>query len=109
MTDPNWWSEFIGIPKAAAIAAALGALLSPDLSTATTPRAKLIRIVGGIAGSIYFSPLVVEFLKIEQGREVWLSGLGFFLGLFIMSLIGVVNKAINDGSIWAAVRGRLGL
>ncbi|MCC7173260.1 MAG: hypothetical protein IT459_22620 [Planctomycetes bacterium] len=92
---PDW----IVISPVAALAGAVGAILSLRSLEALTPRGRVAAVLGGFVCAVFLTGLCVDwlhaftgwqFLKTTRGE----AGVAFCLGLFGLSACGEVQKLV---------------
>lgn len=92
---PDW----LVISPVAALAGAIGALISLRSIDSLTPRGRVVAVGGGFGCSIFLTPLV------SDGLHAWLdwavlmtprgeAGIAFVLGLVGLSVVGEITKAL---------------
>lgn len=97
MSQPT--PEWLVISPIAALAGAIGALISLRSIDSLTPRGRVVAVGGGFGCSIFLTPLV------SDGLHSWLdwavlmtprgeAGIAFVLGLMGLSIAGEITKAM---------------
>jgi hypothetical protein len=81
-----------GFKVATAVAGFLGAVVSLEYVTDLSRWRKGIAILGGAAAASYGAPLLLHFMGLPVSLE---AGVGFFLGLFGMSIAGAVFRFLD--------------
>lgn len=84
------------------ISGAVGSVLSLMFhDDITTWRRKLIVIAGGTAFSLYVAPFTIEFFQIGTSQP---TAIGFFCGLFGMSLTAAIMRMLRNADLFVIVK-----
>lgn len=92
---PDW----IVISPVAALAGAVGAILSLRSLENLTPRGRVAAVLGGFVCAVFLTGLAVDWLHAVTGWQLWKStrgeaGVAFCLGLFGLTACGEVQKLV---------------
>lgn len=83
---------YFGIKFATILAGFFGAVISLEYVSELSRWRKCLAILGGAVCASYGAPIIVHFLALPASLE---AGIGFFLGLFGMSIAGVVFRTLD--------------
>jgi len=91
-------------PKSIILAGLLGSLLSLGFINDMGLKRRFIAVIAGIIFAHYLTPLIA-FLLHEDNYQ---ATIGFLVGLFGMSIIAAVFRAIQNSDLWGLIRSRFG-
>lgn len=87
-------------------AAAIGAIASlPFHKEIDTLPKRAFAVAVSAAGANYIAPLAIEYFHITPTQS---GGIAFLIGLFGLSMVQAVMKAISNADLWALIRSRFG-
>lgn len=86
------------------IAGFLGSLLSLSFLDSMGRRQRIIAITAGMVMAHYLSPLIANLFHEENYQET----IGFLVGLFGMSVVASVFRAIQNSDLWGLIKRRYG-
>lgn len=91
-------------PKSVVVAGFLGSLLSMSFIDGMGTKQRIVAVIFGMVMSHYLAPFIAYMFK-EQSFE---PTIGFLVGLFGMSVVAAVFRAIQNSDIWAFIMTRFG-
>lgn len=102
MPDPH--VSFLDDTRAVVIAGFIGSLLSLSFIDHMDKRQRIIAVISGMVMAYYLAPLIA-FLFNEEKYE---ATIGFLVGLFGMSVVAAVFRAIKNSDLWGLITRRYG-
>lgn len=97
--------QSIGINKAAAIAGLLGSIVSLKLIDGLGWTGRIFTIACGGLLANYGTPLLLFYYQMDPRHE---AAIGFFVGLFGMSIVAAVMKSIVGTDLWTLIQRKFG-
>lgn len=94
----------IDTPKAVIIAGLLGSLLSLSFVDSMGRKQRIVAVIAGMTMAHYLSPLIANLFHEDNYQET----IGFLVGLFGMSIVASVFRAIQNSDLWGLIRRRYG-
>lgn len=96
----------IDVHKMAAVAVAgfLGSVLSLSFIDDLGKKQRIGAVVAGIISAHYLAPLIAHVFN----EEAYVETIGFLVGLFGMSIMAAVFRAIKNSDLWGLVKRRFG-
>lgn len=83
----------LGLSKSSVIGGLIGSVISLRFLSELNVWQRVISVFSGMIVAAYCTPLVVELLSLKPSTE---GAIAFLIGLFGMSLVGAIEKAIPD-------------
>jgi predicted Na+-dependent transporter len=90
--------------RAVVIAGFLGSVLSLTFIDGMGKRQRVVAVISGMIMSHYLSPLIAYLFSKGEYQDT----IGFLIGLFGMSIVASVFRAIQNSDIWGLLRSRYG-
>lgn len=102
MADPHVsvWDD----TKAIIVAGLIGSLLSLAFIDHMGKRERVIAVISGMVMAHYLAPLIAFLFNEEKYQET----IGFLVGLFGMSVVAAVFRAIKNSDLWGLIARRYG-
>lgn len=102
MAEPNasLWDD----TKAVIVAGLIGSLLSLAFIDHMGKRERIIAVISGMVMAHYLAPLIAFLFNEDKYQET----IGFLVGLFGMSVVAAVFRAIQKSDLWGLVKHRFG-
>lgn len=97
-------APLVDTPKAVVIAGLIGSLLSLSFVDQMGKRQRLVAVASGMVMAHYLAPLIANLFHEENYQET----IGFLVGLFGMSVVASVFRAIQNSDLWGLIKRRYG-
>lgn len=91
----------LGLKKAPLILGLIGSIIALKWIEAVGVWGRTCAVFIGCASAQVGTPLALHFFEFQPTYE---GSVAFVIGLFSMSIIGAVMKAINNADLWALVK-----
>lgn len=91
-------------PVAIILAGLFGSLLSLSFVDGMGRRQRTVAVISGMILAHYLAPLISYIFH----EETYTETIGFLVGLFGMSVVAAVFRAIQNSNIWALIMRRFG-
>ena len=91
----------LGLKKTPLILGLIGSVIALKWIEAVGVWGRTCAVFIGCAAAQVGTPLALKFFEFHNEYE---GGISFIIGLFSMSIIGAVMKAINQADLWALVK-----
>ena len=91
----------LGLKKISLIFGLIGAVIALKWIEAVGAWGRACAVFIGCTTAQVGTPLALKFFEFHNEYE---GGISFIIGLFSMSIIGAVMKAINQADLWALVK-----
>lgn len=88
--------------KSVVLAGFLGSMLSMSFVDGMGKRQRLVAVLFGMVMSHYLAPFIAFMFK----EEAYEPTIGFLVGLFGMSVVAAVFRAIQNSDIWGFIMSR---
>lgn len=88
--------------KAVVIAGLVGSLLSLGFIDGMTKKQRVVAVCSGMVMAHYLAPLIAFIFHEENYQET----IGFLVGLFGMSVVAALFRAIQNSDLWSLVKRR---
>lgn len=104
MPEPVAAGDALKLISPTFIAGVLGAMLSLRFATNLNAYERATAVIGGAFIAQYATPIAAHLLNLDNFQQ----GLGFFIGLFGLSLTAAVYDTIKKADPWGLIMSRWG-